>query len=323
MATNYTQMSTKKLNVLLEVASDEEKAEIMEVLSQRKPKEVIVEELTEDEQKILDAAETGELPAEQAGKSKLTQADCELLLAELKPNVGNLCRVVPFNTLEWVEAQIVGLINDKRANKVMYAIKCADGRRIVKNYDSKMLQILEEKGEIVRKTVNKEGKIVDKLSDEQLEAAANEAKQFVGNLVEFQLQKSLDKISGTIAGIVPDKRSSRILLRIEYVATETATVDGSEVEVEMKKVAHKVITASDVKILDEVNEDVKTAFLKRAEMASNKVNLTSEQKVEMSKTSLDKAVKELEKWTKLVEARTAEYEKAKADFEAEAANELN
>ena len=164
MATmKFSQMTTKKLNALLATASDEDKKAIEAVLAAREQAqapaapaapEATAEEtqLSPEEKAAIKAAEeNGGLnpfynghKATQEKKPKMTDEDRHALAEELKKNVNHRCQAVPFNTAEWVDGYIVGVIEEKRSNKVLYAIKTDDGRRIVKVHDSNLVRILDE-----------------------------------------------------------------------------------------------------------------------------------------------------------------------------------
>lgn len=163
----FNQMATKKLNALLATASDEDKAAIEEVLAAREqakapaaaeetPKTAQEFEdetpLTPEEEAAIKAAEEngGINPlyngskATQEKKPKMTDEERHALAEELKANINHRCQAVPFNTIEWVDGYIAGVIEEKRSNKVLYAIKTDDGRRIVKVHDSNLVKILDE-----------------------------------------------------------------------------------------------------------------------------------------------------------------------------------
>ena len=53
----------------------------------------------------------------------MTDEERHVLAEELKKNVNHRCQAVPFNTVEWVDGYIAGVIEEKRSNKVLYAIK--------------------------------------------------------------------------------------------------------------------------------------------------------------------------------------------------------
>lgn len=178
MATKkFSQMTTKKLNALLATASDEDKKAIEAVLAAREQAqapaapaapETTTEETPaseeetqlspEEEAAIKAAEENGGLnplyngsKATQEKKPKMTDEDRHALAEELKKNVNHRCQAVPFNTVEWVDGYIAGVIEEKRSNKVLYAIKTDDGRRIVKVHDSNLVRILDEVVELEKK----------------------------------------------------------------------------------------------------------------------------------------------------------------------------
>ena len=315
-------MSSKKLTVLLDgEISNEEREQITAVLSSRsqvatQDGEVIVNELTEDEKEIMEGM--GDISADtETSKKKMSQEECDILTEQLKEKIGHMCKVVPFNTLEWADGQIVGVINDKRARTPLFAIRLSDGRRIVKNYKSNMLKISEEKSEISRRAVTGRNSVSEKLSDEQLAKAVEEAKStMLGHIVTFVPFKSTEEERGLITGIIPDKRSSRVLVRIESEFIETKMdADGNETSVVSKRITHKTITAQDIKVSDEVDSAFLERYNKRVD--SSKLNLTGEQLVEATLLSFNKAVAELEKWTRIAQTREAEYKEAVAKFKAE------
>src|SRR5699024_6928905 len=87
----------------------------------------------EEEAAIKAAEENGGLnplyngsKATQEKKPKMTDEDRHALAEELKKNVNPRCQAVPFYTVEWVGGYIAGVIEEKRSNKVLYAIKSDD-----------------------------------------------------------------------------------------------------------------------------------------------------------------------------------------------------
>src|SRR5574344_1904768 len=155
---NFKQMSTKKLNALLETASEEEKAQIQEVLNTRNAASAgagagqPATELTEEEQATIAAAEAdsnANKPENEAPKKekapKMTDEERVALAEKLRTEaVDHKCQDVPFNSIEWVDGVVVSIIEHKRITKVMYAVKTDDGRRVVKAHDSQLSKILEE-----------------------------------------------------------------------------------------------------------------------------------------------------------------------------------
>lgn len=181
MATKkFAQMRTKSLKALLETASEEDKVAIEAVLAEREKAKAAAAEapietpaeapaetpafeeetlLTPEEEAALKAAEeNGGVNPMYTGrtaerKPKASDEERHALAEKLKAEVVNhRCQAVPFNTAEWVDGYIAGVIEEKRSNKVLLAIKTDDGRRIVKVHDSNLVRILDETIEPEKKT---------------------------------------------------------------------------------------------------------------------------------------------------------------------------
>lgn len=329
MATkNFKQMSTKKLNALLETASEEEKNEILEVLNTRNAASAGAgagapaksEELTEEEKAAIAAAEaengvTEEKKAPAKEKApKMTDEERAALAEKLRTEaVDHKCQVVPFNSIEWVDGVIVSIIEEKRTNKVMFAVKTDDGRRVVKAHDSQLIKILDETVERAKRTRGKkaEGGEVENeepWTDEEIEAAVKEVIGNVGKTVSYpeagaygQIAENAATITGRIVSLVPAKRSKSILYRIEL---------DQEDENAPKKYAHKVSTLDTLQIaeeLDEVGQKINEAFSTRRykEPTEAKPAKNEKEAFEYATEMLEKAKLQLEKAQQLVEKREA------------------
>lgn len=221
----FSQMTTKKLNALLATASDEDKKAIEAVLAAREqaqapaapaapeataeetPAAPASEEETqlspEEEAAIKAAEENGGLnllyngsKATQEKKPKMTDEDRHALAEELKKNVNHRCQAVPFNTAEWVDGYIAGVIEEKRSNKVLYAIKTDDGRRIVKVHDSNLVRILDEVVEPEKKARARKAKDPADKIEWTPEAIAEEVNKVIGNVgkgVAFEKYRTTDE----------------------------------------------------------------------------------------------------------------------------------
>lgn len=347
MAKNFKQMSTSKLNKLMETASDEDKALIQEVLDTRAAAKAGVEapsaELTEEEKAAIEAAEaeSGATNHEQKKatapkKEKMTDEERIALVEKLRAEaVDHKCRVVPFNSIEWVDGVVVSIIEEKRSNKVLYAVKADDGRRIVKAYDSKLIEILEETVERAKKTrgsrtpkLDADGNPIVKdetpWSDEDIEAAIQEVIGNVGKTVSFpeagaygQVAENAVTVTGRIISLVPAKRTKTILYRIE--------VDQPDAEENTpKKYAHKVSTLDSLEIaeeLDEVGAAINEKFrARRYNESAPKEKMNKKQRFDYATNNLAKAKAALEKQQALVEKREKELAEAKAAYEEAIAN---
>ena len=349
MATKkFNQMTTKKLNALLATASDEDKAAIEAVLAAREQAQapaVLAEEapaateetaeetpLTPEEEAAIKAAEeNGGLnplyngsKATQEKKPKMTDEERHALAEELKANINHRCQAVPFNTAEWVDGYIAGVIEEKRNNKVLYAIKTDDGRRIVKVHDSNLVKILDEvvvleKKARIRKT--KDGN-VEKI-EWTPEAIAEEVNKVIGNVgktVEIEKYRTTDEngeehietISGRIVAIVPDKRAQRLLYRISV----PTPIEGNPLAA---KIMHKVVTAEGLQIAEEFDaegQELNAKYCDRREAAAARTPLTPQDRVIRCEENLKKAEEKLQKATEELEAKKKQLEEAKAELDA-------
>lgn len=352
----FSQMTTKKLNALLATASDEDKKAIEAVLAAREqaqapaapettteetPAAPASEEETqlspEEEAAIKAAEENGGLnplyngsKATQEKKPKMTDEDRHALAEELKKNVNHRCQAVPFNTAEWVDGYIAGVIEEKRSNKVLYAIKTDDGRRIVKVHDSNLVRILDEVVEPEKKARARKAKDpVDKIKWTP-EAIAEEVNEVIGNVgktVEFEKYRTTDEngeehiemVIGRIVAIVPDKRVQRLLYRISV----PAPIEGNPLAT---KTMHKVVKAGGIKIAEEFDEEgaqLNAKYLERREAAATRTPLTLQDRVIRCEENVKKAEEKLQKAQEELEAKKKQLEDAKKELDEYLAGQAN
>ena len=341
MATKFNQMSSKKLNAMLEDVnvSAEDKAAIQEVLNTRSAVSAGADGLTDEEKAaITDAEGQNATPATEkpAKAAKMTDEERAELAEKLRAEaVNHRCEVVPFNSLEWVPGVVAAIIEEKRTNKVMFAIKTDDGRRIVKAYDSPLIKVLDEVVETAKKVrSNKKsqldengnpivGQTMPEWTDEAIEEAVKEVIGNVGKTVSFpeagaygEVAEGAPIVSGRIVSLVPNKRQQTILYRIEL---DEVGEDGA------KKYAHKVTTNGALVIaeaLDEVGKDINDKFTaRRYKEATPKVVMTPEEAFKAAEASLNKAKENLEKAQLTHDRRLAAYNEAKKAYEASLNNE--
>lgn len=350
MATKkFSQMATKKLNALLATASDEDKKAIEAVLAAREQAqapaapaapEATAEETPaseeetqlspEEEAAIKAAEENGGLnllyngsKATQEKKPKMTDEDRHALAEELKKNVNHRCQAVPFNTAEWVDGYIAGVIEEKRSNKVLYAIKTDDGRRIIKVHDSNLVRILDEVVEPEKKARARKAKDPADKVEWTPEAIAEEVNEVIGNVgktVEFEKYRTTDEngeehiemVVGRIVAIVPDKRAQRLLYRISV----PAPIEGNPLAT---KTMHKIVKAEGIKIAEEFDEEgaqLNAKYLERREAAATRTPLTPQNRVIRCEENVKKAEEKLQKAQEELEAKKKQLEEAKAEFDA-------
>lgn len=357
MATKkFSQMTTKKLNALLATASDEDKKAIEAVLAAREqaqapaapettteetPAAPASEEETqlspEEEAAIKAAEENGGLnplyngsKATQEKKPKMTDEDRHALAEELKKNVNHRCQAVPFNTAEWVDGYIAGVIEEKRSNKVLYAIKTDDGRRIVKVHDSNLVRILDEVVEPEKKARARKAKDPADKIEWTPEAIAEEVNEVIGNIgktVEFEKYRTTDEngeehiemVIGRIVAIVPDKRAQRLLYRISV----PAPIEGNPLAT---KIMHKVVKAGGIKIAEEFDEEgaqLNAKYLERREAAATRTPLTPQDRVIRCEENVKKAEEKLQKAQEELEAKKKQLEDAKKELDEYLAGQAN
>lgn len=357
MATKkFSQMTTKKLNALLATASDEDKKAIEAVLAAREQAQVPAalettaeetpaapasEEETqlspEEEAAIKAAEENGGLnplyngsKATQEKKPKMTDEDRHALAEELKKNVNHRCQAVPFNTAEWVDGYIAGVIEEKRSNKVLYAIKTDDGRRIVKVHDSNLVRILDEVVEPEKKARARKAKDPADKVEWTPEAIAEEVNEVIGNVgkpVEFEKYRTTDEngeehiemVIGRIVAIVPDKRAQRLLYRISV----PAPIEGNPLAT---KTMHKVVKAEGIKIAEEFDEEgaqLNAKYLERREAAATRTPLTPQDRVIRCEENVKKAEEKLQKAQEELEAKKKQLEDAKKELDEYLAGQAN
>lgn len=355
----FSQMTTKKLNALLATASDEDKKAIEAVLAAREqaqapaapaapeataeetPAAPASEEETqlspEEEAAIKAAEENGGLnplyngsKATQEKKPKMTDEDRHALAEELKKNVNHRCQAVPFNTAEWVDGYIAGVIEEKRSNKVLYAIKTDDGRRIVKVHDSNLVRILDEVVEPEKKARARKAKDPADKIEWTPEAIAEEVNEVIGNIgktVEFEKYRTTDEngeehiemVIGRIVAIVPDKRAQRLLYRISV----PAPIEGNPLAT---KIMHKVVKAGGIKIAEEFDEEgaqLNAKYLKRREAAATRTPLTPQDRIIRCEENVKKAEEKLQKAQEELEAKKKQLEDAKKELDKYLAGQAN
>lgn len=357
MATKkFSQMTTKKLNALLATASDEDKKAIEAVLAAREqaqapaapeataeetPAAPASEEETqlspEEEAAIKAAEENGGLnplyngsKATQEKKPKMTDEERHALAEELKKNVNHRCQAVPFNTVEWVDGYIAGVIEEKRSNKVLYAIKTDDGRRIIKVHDSNLVRILDEVVEPEKKARARKAKDPADKVEWTPEAIAEEVNEVIGNVgktVEFEKYRTTDEngeehiemVIGRIVAIVPDKRAQRLLYRISV----PAPIEGNPLAT---KTMHKVVKAGGIKIAEEFDEEgaqLNAKYLERREAAATRTPLTPQDRVIRCEENVKKAEEKLQKAQEELEAKKKQLEDAKKELDEYLAGQAN
>lgn len=358
MATKkFSQMTTKKLNALFVTASDEDKKAIEAVLAAREQAQVSVSgetqsevadsvqefedtenPLTPEEEAAIKAAEengginpmSNSSKATQEKKPKMTDEDRHALAEELKKNINHRCQAVPFNTAEWVDGYIVGVTEEKRSNKVLYAIKTDDGRRIIKVHDSNLIRILDEIVEPEKKVrIRKVKDPADKIewTPEAIAEKVNEVIGNVGKMAKFEKYRTIDEngeeriemVIGRIVAIVSDRRAQRLLYRISV----PAPIEGNPLAT---KTMYKSVKAEDIKIAEEFDEEgaqLNAKYLERREAAATRTPLTHQDRVIRCEENVKKAEEKLQKAQEELEAKKKQLEDAKKELDEYFAGQMN
>lgn len=336
----FAQMSTKKLNALLETASEEDAVAIKAILESRNAQQNLSAEagegteLSDEEKQAIEAAEKASAPesGEPANEEKKKGgrkaspklSEEELLEAEkqAKENVGHRCSVLLPGTAIRVDGTILTTLKDKRAMQVYYqvetdAIDDMESRKIYKKFGSEDITILDEVVELKKKTESKARVAKAKMDAGEWEAEAEAIKEVAGANVGKTVQLD-ENTTGRIVSLLNDKRSGGMYYRIEF-----------EDEQGIKKVCHKVINytkAEDGTItlaeleglaeeLDEKGQEMNQAFLERKAREPRKM-MTPEEKVLAAEEALKKAEASLVKAQETLEARKTALATAKAELAA-------
>lgn len=340
MATKkFAQMSTKKLNALLETASEEDAQAIQAILDSRNANQQAAApesaELSEEEKAAIAAAEAAEAEATGEEKKKekvkgsgrkaspkMSDEELESASAQAKENVGHRCEVILPGTAIKVGGTITTTLKDKRAMQVYYQVQTdevddMESRKIYKKFGSSEITILDEVVELKKKTESKVRQAKAKMEagewDEEATAVMDAASANVGKTVDLG-----ENGTGRIISLLNDKRSCGIYYRIEFAD-----------ENNVKKICHKVVNyekAEDGTIVltaieglaeefDEEGQKIYEAYQERKTREPRKV-LTPEEKVLAAEEAVKKAEATLAKAQETLTMRKNLLETAKAELEA-------
>lgn len=356
MATKkFAQMSTKKLNALLETASEEDAQAIKAILetreaTQQQAGEPESAELSEEEKAAIAAAEAS-APASEDGEEKkeknskgagrkaspkMSDEELEAAHVQAKKSVGHRVEVILPGTAIKVGGVITATLKDKRAMQVYYQVQTdatddVESRKLYKKFGSEEITILDEVVELKKKTESKVRQAKAKMEagewEAEAEAVINAASANVGKTVD--LSTSENQRTGRIVNLLNDKRSCGIYYRIEFLD-----------ENGVKKTCHKVINYEKneegaivlaeipglAEEFDEEGQKLNETFQERKAREPRKV-LTPEERVLKAEEDVKKAEATLAKAQETLTMRqnalaTAKAElAAKHDAQAQAAGE--
>ena len=314
---NFTEMSNKKLNALLETANAEDRAAIEAVLKERG--QVVVAEIEPEEpmtpeEEAQAQAEREEAKAKaKAGRKAAPKASDEELAAqaeEAKVNVGHKCQFVPFGTAVWVDGVIVGVITEKRSRKVLYAIQGEDGKRVIKVVGSQLLKVLDETVEltVTRRAprTNSESKR-EPMTEEQAQTAVAPYRDNIGQTATFTRDDK--ELTGIIIGIVCDKRTHCVMYRVRIV-------EGVEADKAITKVVNVVVTRQNLAVSTERSEDglkLYNSRMNREQVKADKPGI--KERYEKCVANLAKAEAILAKAQENLERKREQLAQAKAEYD--------
>lgn len=288
---NFKQMSSKKLNALLNTVSEEEKAEINAILAERATM------APGGQQPAAPAA----APTEEQPAAPAQEVNLDELKEACKVNMHHKCQVVPFNTAEWKDGVIVGMNADKKTQKVTYIIRLDDNRTVAKVYNSPLLKISEEVAEVTRKTRTASGEKAEAWDEAtRLEEIAKVTPN-VGKQVTITVSE-LDTLEGRIVGVLSDKRVNKLFYTIEV-----EDVDGK-----VKRI-NKVVTSEAIKIAEDFDEEgakLNEAYASRRTNAATRKAMTPEEKIEAIKADIAKITEKRDALNAKLEALNAELQEA-------------
>lgn len=325
MATNFSKYTSKKLNKMLETGnlSAEDKNAIINELAARETAEAPTAKMGQAEGQVYedpdidDATRQAWAEAEKTGgkveKKKLNEEELMKLAEEVRANVGHKCLVVvPSISINPVNGVIKAVVINKAAAQVFYTVVLESGKTTSKAWNSPAISISDE---VVELPTAKRNAVSRELwSEEKWAEVVDSATQFVGRTVTLE-----DGTVGRIKGMVADKRSNMLLLKIEVVDTDEPT---------KMKFVHRVHTSTAITINpedDDQSVEIREKFVARkfgvkpAKATTNpeEILTAAQEKFVKAQEALEKAQARLEKAKEDLDKASAAYSAYTAAQESE------
>lgn len=310
---NYKKQTSKALKEKLNDAtlSAEEREEIVGILTARgvsieneaaNEKPTIESKLKAAKEAVAETEEAAEQkPSEKLSetkKKKLTEEELNTLVDQCKVNINHKCSVVPFNTAEWKDGVISGIMIDSRNNKVIYTIRLIENnKRIAKSSDSPLLKISDEVVESAIKTRTRSAK---KKTDE---AFAEETEVALSHIYDTLIIG--EETIGTIEAIILNTKTKSVIYKVK-------DADGKfQFKTYNADYTYAAIEEDDTETLEKAAK-----YIERFKL---KLNLTPEQQLialQGKRKKLEEAIAEIDnKIKKLVDAQSAENTETEAEAE--------
>lgn len=127
------------------------------------------------------------------------------IIKEMKSKIGYRARVVPFNSIQWVEGVVTGVLDDVRAKNPLWTVKdLKTGKVIRKAFGSDLIEILDEKVE----DFSLRQRSISPKTEKDVEDLLKTAWSYVGHFCEISDNRFL------IKSVVLDKRTNTVLLKL-------------------------------------------------------------------------------------------------------------
>lgn len=360
MATKkFAQMSTKKLQALLETSSEEDVVAIKAVLETRNAASAseaasneaseaasneASQELSEEEKAALASAEqaAGSEPESKPKRkvnensTKLSPEELEATVEEAKKNLYHRCKVSLMGAIP-LDGTIMGVLKDKRAGYVFYVVQTdatseIESRKVYKKFGGKEIEVLDEVVEVVKakkertaSTGTKKEKMEDSVWDELYKAICSAVE---GNIGKSVLVDEAQQITGRVVNILRDNRSQGAYYAIKYINSE-----GAE-KTTYKAIKYEQNEQGEITLdnylgfaeeLDEAGKEINEKWKNRASRNPfQKANaLTLEEKVVAAEESLKKAEASLQKAQETLAMRQTTLDTLKAQLKEKQEAEAN
>lgn len=306
---NYKKQTSKALKEKLNDATitPEEREEITAILTARgvsiengatEEKPTIESKLKAAQEAVAETEGATEQKPSETKKKKLTEEELNALVDQCKVNIGHKCSVVPFNTAEWKDGVVSGIMIDSRNNKVIYTIRLTENnKRIAKSCDSPLLKISDEVAESAVKTRTRNAK---KKTDE---AFAEETEIALSHIYDTLIIG--EETIGTIEAIILNTKTKSVIYKVK-------DADG--------KFQFKTYNADYTYVaIEEDDTETLEKAAKYIERFKLKLNLTPEQQLialQGKRKKLEEQIAEIDnKIKKLVDAQSAENTETEAEAE--------
>jgi hypothetical protein len=127
------------------------------------------------------------------------------VVKKMKSKIGYRARVVPFNSIQWVEGVVTGVLDDVRAKNPLWTVKdLKTGKVIRKAFGSDLIEILDEKVE----DFSPKQRSISPKTEKDVENLLKQAWSYVGRFTEISDNRFL------IKSVVLDKRTNTVLLKL-------------------------------------------------------------------------------------------------------------